>query len=78
MREKVFAYIKKKYDASPEYPWARYDSNAVFRHGDNRKWFALVMEVRGEKLGLSGCDCVNVINLKVDDRMLRDNRVEEK
>ena len=55
MKEKVFAYIKKKYKASPEYPWKRYTDNAVFRHGDNNKWFALVMEVSGDKL-VSACE----------------------
>ncbi|MCM1092147.1 MAG: MmcQ/YjbR family DNA-binding protein [Butyrivibrio sp.] len=72
MRETVFTYIKKKYKTSPEYPWAKYDSNAVFRHGDNGKWFALVMSVGREKLGLSGYGYVDVINLKIDDMMFRD------
>ena len=54
MREAVFEYIKKKYKVSPEYPWAKYDSNAVFRHTDNKKWFALVMEVQRDKLGQHG------------------------
>ena len=54
MRDFVFGYIKKKYNVSPDYPWMKYDDNAVFRHSDNRKWFALVMGVRKDKLGLSG------------------------
>ena len=41
MRMKLFAYIKKKYKVEPEYPWSRYDTNAVFRHVDNKKWFAI-------------------------------------
>ena len=44
MREEIFTYIKKKYKVSPEYPWGKYENNAVFRHSDNQKWFALVME----------------------------------
>ena len=67
MRDFVFDYIKKKYKILPDYPWMKYDDNAVFRHGDNRKWFALVMGVKREKLGLSGEGCVDVMNLKVDD-----------
>lgn len=51
MREAVFEYIKKKYKVSPEYPWAKYDSNAVFRHTDNKKWFALVMDVQRDICG---------------------------
>ena len=77
MRETVFAYIKKKYKISPEYPWAKYDSNAVFRHSDNQKWFALVMSVRKDKLGLSGHGFVDVIDLKIDDMMFRDMLVHE-
>lgn len=77
MREIVFTYIKKKYNTSPEYPWARYDNNAVFRHDDNKKWFALIMNVGKDKLGLSGCGYVDVINLKIDDMMFRDMLTQE-
>lgn len=78
MRETVFAYIKNKYQISPEYPWAKYDSNAVFRHTDNKKWFALVMNVAKDKLGLSGHGYVDVVDLKIDDRMFRDTLLHEK
>lgn len=81
MREAVLAYIKKKYKTSPEYPWAKYDDNAVFRHGDNKKWFALVMRVERARLGqtesgFSG-SYADVINLKIDDRMFRDVLLRE-
>ena len=72
MRDFVFGYIKKKYNVSPDYPWMKYDDNAVCRHSDNRKWFALVMGVRRDKLGLSGEGYVDVMNLKVDDMFLRE------
>lgn len=72
MREKIFTYIKNKYKASPEYPWGKHEDNAVFRHSDNKKWFALIMSVGKKKLGLSGEGCVDVINLKIDDRMFKE------
>lgn len=78
MREKIFAYIKKKYKTAPEYPWAKDSTSAVFRHSDNKKWFALVMYVGRNKLGLSGEGYVDVINLKIDDMMFRDTLVREK
>ena len=77
MRDFVFDYIKKKYKVSPEYPWSKYDSNAVFRHTDNNKWFALVMGVQKNKLGLSGDDYVDVVNLKMDDMFFRDIIIQE-
>lgn len=77
MREAVYAYIKKKYKVSPEYPWAKYDRKAVFRHADNKKWFALVMDVPKDKLGQHGDAYVDVVNLKVDDMFFRDILIQQ-
>ena len=77
MKDKVFDYIKKKYKVSPDYPWKKYPENAVFRHGDNNKWFALAMEVSGDKLGANTADYIPVINLKVDDMLFRDMLIQQ-
>lgn len=77
MRQKITDHIKKKYKVSPEYPWKKYPDYAVFRHGDNNKWFALVMEVAGDKLGLGVADYVPVVNLKVDDLLYRDMLIQQ-
>ena len=76
-RQMIFDYIKKEYNVLPEYPWQKYDGNAVFRHSDNRKWFALVMDVPGDKVGLDTAEYVDVINLKVDDMFFRDVIIRE-
>lgn len=71
-KEKVFKYIKREYGVEPDYPWGKYPGSAVFRHKDNKKWFALVMTVSKDKLGLSGTDEVAVINVKLDDPVFID------
>ena len=76
-RQKVFDYIKKKYKVQPEYPWRTSPDSAVFRHADNNKWFALVMDVQGNKVGLHSADFVAVINLKIDDVIFRDIVIRE-
>lgn len=76
-RQTLYDYIKDKYKSSPEYPWKRYPDNAVFRHSDNSKWFALVMTVEMTKLGLHSPDPVDVVNLKVDDMFFRDMIIQE-
>ena len=76
-RQTVFDYIKKKYKVLPEYPWRKYTGNAVFRHSDNNKWFALVIDVERNKLGFSGSDYVDAINLKVDDMFFRSMIIQE-
>ena len=76
-RQKVFDYIKKKYKVQPEYPWRTSPNSAVFRHSDNNKWFALLMDIPGDKVGLNSADYVDVINLKIDDMIFRDMIIQE-
>ena len=70
MRQLITDYISSQYNTDAEFPWN--DSNAVFRHTDNNKWFALIMDVRRDRLGLEGTGVVSAINLKIDDAILRD------
>ena len=72
MWEQVKEYIANKYDTAPEFPWRSTPDCAVFRHADNKKWFALVMDVAANKLGLPGDALLPVVNLKIDDPMYRD------
>ncbi len=76
-RKQLFAYIKEKYKASPEYLWRRFPGYAVFRHGDNQKWFALVMDVPGNKLGLETEEMVDILNVKISDPLLADILVRQ-
>ena len=76
-RKTVFDYIRKKYKVLPEYPWQKYDNNTVFRHPDNKKWFALVMGVQRIKLGIAGDAYVDVVNLKIEDMFYRDLIIRE-
>ena len=72
MRTAVLEYVKKKYKSEIEYLWKRFPGYAVFRHEDNRKWYGIVMDVPRSKLGLSGDECVDILNVKLDDLLLRD------
>ena len=60
-RQKVLDYINKKYKVQPEYPWRTSPNSAVFRHADNNKWFALLMDIPGDKVGLNSADYVDVL-----------------
>ena len=66
LREAVYEYIKKTYGCEPEYLWAKFPGNAVFRHKENRKWFAAVLPVKRQKLGLPGQGDITVLNIKSD------------
>lgn len=77
IKEKVYGYIAEKYGAAAEYPWRRYPEYAVFRHEDNKKWFALFMEIPKAKLIPGGGGYVSVVNVKLGDLLLRDLLIQQ-
>ena len=75
-REELEAYILNHYSTEPDYPWADTPRAAVFRHAGNRKWFALVMEVPREKLGLAGTEKLDIVNFKCNPILIASLRGE--
>lgn len=69
-------FILEHYDITPDYPWMKHPNFAVFRHSNNQKWFALVMDVQESKLGLPGASYINVVNLKCDPILIGSLRFE--
>ena len=75
-REELEAYIRNHYATLPDYPWADTPRAAVFRHAGNRKWFALLMEVPRDKLGLAGTEKLDIVNFKCDPILIASLRGE--
>lgn len=65
-REAVLAGAKEQFGTEPEYLWSSDPGVAVLRRPDNRKWYALLMEVPRTRLGLPGDGAVWVMNVKCD------------
>lgn len=69
-------FISETYGTTPEYPWMKYPGYMVFRHSDNQKWFALVMDISKEKLGLPEKEPIEVLNVKCEPSMIGSLRSE--
>ena len=63
-RKALELYINDTYAVDAETPWAPDSDHAVFRHPNNRKWFAVLMTIPRSKLGLSGDGLIELVNLK--------------
>ena len=63
-------YCTETYGTAPDHPFEEDFVTAVFRHGGNRKWFAIAMRIPMGKLGLAGEGSIDVVNLKVSPEML--------
>lgn len=61
--------ILKRFQVKPDFPWehsSRYQSYGAFRHTSNRKWFALIMNVKREVLDRDeNTSLIDILNVKI-------------
>lgn len=69
-RQDIFDYVKKEYGTEPEYLWIKTPENAVLRNERNRKWYGVILSVSRDKLGLSGNEVIDILDLKCDPLMI--------
>ena len=67
---RIATLILKRFSVEPDFPWdeGEHKPSGVFRHGNNNKWFGLIMNIDRRHLD-KGADeeKVDVINLKADE-----------
>ena len=68
-KQEFFNMCMDSYNTSPDYPFEDDFETAVLRHADNRKWFAIVMQVSRRKFGLDSDEIIDVVNLKLPTEM---------
>lgn len=69
-KEQIEKYIKEMYNVNPDFPWENDNESAVFRHIDNKKWFALILKVGYDKLNIKKEGFCYAINLKYFPEMI--------
>ena len=75
-RTELKNYIMEFYNAEPDFPWINYPDYEVFRHSNNQKWFALIMDIPKAKLGLTDEGIISIVNLKCDPIIIGNLRSE--
>lgn len=55
-----------KYQDHPYFAWGEKEGHGVFRNPINEKWYGLIMNVNGLKIGLSD-QIMQIINVKLDE-----------
>ena len=75
-RQELTTYLTDTYGVSGEHLFAWYPNFLVFRHAENKKWFAVLMDIPRKNLGLTGEGEISVVNLKCDTRLIGSFRME--
>ena len=68
-KQQILEYCLSTYNTSPDYPFDDLFETAVLRHGDNQRWYALVMRVSRRKFGFDSNEVIDVVNLKLPTEM---------
>lgn len=61
---KVLQYVYEKYGSKPEFLWSKFPNNAILRHKDGSKWYAAILSVEKQKLGIDDAGDVEIPDLK--------------
>lgn len=69
-REMILQYAKERYGTEPEYLWAKFPNYAVLRQRELGKWYAVIMDVPGKKLGLDTAAHVDILDIKCDPLLI--------
>lgn len=64
--KQVIEYVRKRYDGELEFLWPKLPDSAILRRQDSGKWYAVLMIIPREKLGLAGSDRVEIIDLRME------------
>ena len=73
MTKQEFAeFVEDQYSIKFDYPFEDEPYLWVFRHEDNRKWFALIMPISKRKLGIDSDEYINVVNMKCAPEIIDD------
>ena len=68
-KQSFHEYCLETYGTEADYPFDEDFQTAVFRHGSNRKWYAIVMAVSRRRFGFASDEVINVVNLKLPTEM---------
>ncbi len=76
-RKQLLQYISDRYSVDEEHPWEKYPNHTVFRHQNNKKWFALIMDIPKSRLGLKENEMIDILNVKCDPIVIGSLRQEK-
>lgn len=62
--KEIIEFVQDKYGDNLEFLWEKFDSNAIWRNKQNDKWYAILMKVSKEKLGIKSSDEVEVLDVR--------------
>lgn len=64
---RLIEYVRNEYGRDPEYLWEKFPGNAIWRRGDNAKWFGALLSVAKSKIGIAGEGSVEILDVRIEE-----------
>ncbi len=75
--QELHEYIASHYGAESDHPIKEEHSITVFMRPDNKKWFAATKNIGCKSLGIDRAGRIDILNVKLDPRVVATLRVRE-
>ena len=66
----VMTHVEQTYGDQLEFLWKKFPKNAVWRRADTHKWYAALLTVQRQKLGLDGTEEVTVLDMRAQPEIV--------
>lgn len=63
---RIASLIKEKYQNVSQFLWTKFPGYGVFRNQNNEKWYAVIMNINKQKLGLEDVE-IEIVNVKLEE-----------
>ena len=67
----VIFYVMDNYGHSPEYLWENSPTDCIFRCQENKKWYALLMNVKKTNVDINEDGNIDILDVKADTLTIR-------
>lgn len=64
--QEIIKYVHEKYGDELEFLWQKFSNNSIWRNKVNQKWYAVLLVVAKNKLGIESDEKAEIIDLRFD------------
>ena len=69
---RITQLIYKKYGNKPEFLWEKFDGSGIFRNPESKKWYAGILDVKGNKITKTKHGIIEVLDIKLNPEEIQE------
>lgn len=70
--QEIIQYVREKYQDELEFLWKSSPNNAIWRNKENQKWYAVLLTISAQKLGINSEEQIEIIDLRYPKEKISD------